>query len=141
MATDSCTGNGNVMLLACSGASNVGQLTNQAALELTQEGVGNMSCLAGLGGKLAVFMKMAQESSGLVVMDGCEVGCAKAIFKEAGLPLKGYMVLTYDLGLVKNKDFALKRDEVDQVKLAARKVAEGQSQDAILPAAGGCSCS
>ncbi len=140
MAKDSCAGNGNVMLLACSGASNVGQLANQAALELTQEGVGNMSCLAGLGGKLAGFMKAAKESSALVVMDGCEVGCAKAIFKEAGLPLKGYLVLTDDLGLVKNKDFALKREQVDQVKQAARKAAAGQGQTASLPTASCNSC-
>ena len=46
MAKDSCAGNGSVMILACSGASNVGQLANRAALELTQEGLGNMSCLA-----------------------------------------------------------------------------------------------
>ena len=140
MTTDSCAGNGNVMLLACSGASNVGQLTNQAALELTQEGVGNMSCLAGLGGKLAGFMKMARESSALVVMDGCEVGCAKAIFKEAGLPLKGYVVLTDDLGLVKNKDFALKREQVDQVKQAARAAAETQMPQGGVLAATGCNC-
>jgi uncharacterized metal-binding protein len=29
------------MILACAGASNVGQLLNQAAVELTQEGFGN----------------------------------------------------------------------------------------------------
>lgn len=31
---------GNVMILTCSGGSNVGQLTNQAAVELTKEGFG-----------------------------------------------------------------------------------------------------
>lgn len=35
------------MILACSGGSNVGQLSNQAAIELTQEGFGKMFCLAG----------------------------------------------------------------------------------------------
>jgi Uncharacterized conserved protein len=38
MAKDCCSTNGNIMLLACSGGSNVGQLSNQAAVELTQEG-------------------------------------------------------------------------------------------------------
>jgi uncharacterized metal-binding protein len=31
------------MILACSGGSNVGQVANQAAAELTQEGLGNWS--------------------------------------------------------------------------------------------------
>jgi uncharacterized metal-binding protein len=32
-----CPGGENIMILACSGGSNVGQLSNQAAVELTQE--------------------------------------------------------------------------------------------------------
>jgi len=35
MAEDCCATNGNIMILACSGGSNVGQLSNQAAVELT----------------------------------------------------------------------------------------------------------
>ena len=42
MAEDCCTPSGNIMILACSGCSNVGQLSNQAAVELTQEGFGNL---------------------------------------------------------------------------------------------------
>jgi len=38
------------MILACSGGSNVGQLSNQAAVALTREGFGKMYCLAGVGG-------------------------------------------------------------------------------------------
>ena len=48
MAEDCCTPSGNIMILACSGCSNVGQLSNQAAVELTQEGFGKMFCLAGI---------------------------------------------------------------------------------------------
>jgi len=38
MSQDCCKPDGNVMILACSGGSNVGQLSNQAAVELTLEG-------------------------------------------------------------------------------------------------------
>lgn len=37
------------MILACAGGSKVGQLANQAAVELTQEGFGKLFCLAGIG--------------------------------------------------------------------------------------------
>lgn len=114
------------MLLACSGGSNVGQLCNQAAVELTQEGFGKMFCLGGIGGGLGGFVRSAQEAPNLVVLDGCEVGCAKAIFARAGVPLRGYLVLT-ELGLTKNKDFNLRREDLDKVKAAARQAAGGQA--------------
>jgi uncharacterized metal-binding protein len=37
MAENCCGSNGDIMILACSGASNAGQLSNRAAVELTQE--------------------------------------------------------------------------------------------------------
>ncbi|MCF8040569.1 MAG: putative zinc-binding protein [Desulfarculaceae bacterium] len=115
MADSCCTNGGQAMLLACSGASNVGQLTNQACVELTQEGFGKMFCLAGVGGRLQGFIQAVKDAPELVVLDGCEKGCAKAIIQEAGLPLRGYVVLTQQ-GIAKNKDLNLKREQVDQVK-------------------------
>jgi len=65
-----CCGNvGDVMILACSGGSNVGQITNQAAVELTREGHGKMFCLAGIGAQLQGFVKSAQDTSRIVVLD------------------------------------------------------------------------
>jgi uncharacterized metal-binding protein len=61
MSGNCCTSNDNIMLLACSGASNVGQLSNQAAVELTLEGFGKMFCLAGIGGQLSGFVQSAKD--------------------------------------------------------------------------------
>jgi uncharacterized metal-binding protein len=115
-----CVPGSNVMILACSGGSNVGQLSNQAAVELTQEGFGKMFCLAGIGGQLSGFVQSAKDISGMVVIDGCELGCAKATLGLAGVPLRGHVVLT-DLGIDKNKVLNLKREEIDQVKSAVRQ--------------------
>ncbi|MFH1059517.1 MAG: putative zinc-binding protein [Pseudomonadota bacterium] len=124
-AADCCSTEGNVMLLACSGGSNVGQLANQACVELTQEGFGKMYCLAGIGGELSGFVASARDVPRMVVLDGCEVGCAKAIFKKAGVPLRGYVVLT-ELGIAKNKNFSLDRSALEMVKDAACQAAKGQ---------------
>jgi uncharacterized metal-binding protein len=51
------------MILSCSGGSNVGQLANQAAVELTREGFGKMYCLAGVGGLLSGFVQSARDAS------------------------------------------------------------------------------
>ena len=121
MSNDCCNGSSQVMILACSGASNVGQLSNQAAVELTREGVGKMFCLAGIGGLLGGFVQSAKDTESMVVMDGCAIGCAKAIFNNAGIPLKNHLVLT-DLGIEKNKNFKLDSNDVDKVKVAVKEL-------------------
>lgn len=115
MAEECCVPGGSVMILACSGGSNVGQLSNQAAIELTQEGFGKMFCLAGIGGRLSGFVQSAKDVPEMVVIDGCSVGCAKASLQNAEVPLQRYLVLT-DLDIEKNKNFSLKREEIDLVK-------------------------
>jgi uncharacterized metal-binding protein len=122
MAGDCCVPGGNIMILACSGGSNVGQLSNQAAVELTQEGFGKMFCLAGIGGQLQGFVQSAKDVPGMVVIDGCEKGCAKATLQKAEVPLRGHVVLT-DLGIEKNKVLSLNQEQIDQVKSAVRQAA------------------
>ena len=120
MANDCCASGSNVMILACSGGSNVGQLSNQAAVELTREGFGKMFCLAGIGGELSGFVQSARDIPQMIAIDGCSIGCAKACLEKAHVPLKSYLVLT-DLGLEKNKDLTLNRKKSLMVKEAVRQ--------------------
>ena len=137
MSATCCSKDGEVMLLACSGGSNVGQLTNQAAVELTREGFGKMYCLAGVGARLKGFVKAAGEAPEVLVLDGCPVGCAKAIMENAGLPLGGYLVVT-ELGIDKVKDraLALSTPDLNAVKQAARDMKSA----AAVKRDGGCAC-
>jgi uncharacterized metal-binding protein len=123
MSQNSCcaAGEQQIMLLSCSGGSNVGQLANQAAVELTQEGYGKMFCLAGIGGRLSGFMQSAKDVPTMVAIDGCQVGCAKAILEQAEVPVKQYLVLT-DEGIEKNKNFKLDRADIERVKAAVKRV-------------------
>ncbi|MDF1592063.1 MAG: putative zinc-binding protein [Desulfobacterales bacterium] len=120
MSEDCCTPNGNVMILSCSGGSNVGQLSNRAAVELTLEGFRKMFCLAGVGGHLSGFVQSAKDIPAMVAIDGCPVGCAKAILDHAEIPIKNYVLIT-DLAIEKNKDFNLKDEDVRKVKDAVRR--------------------
>ena len=120
MADDCCTDGSAKMILACSGGSNVGQLANQAAVELTQEGFGKMFCLAGIGGQLSGFVRSAKDVPEMVAIDGCQVGCAKAILEQAGVPLEHYVVLT-DEGIEKNKNFNLEQADIALAKTAVKK--------------------
>lgn len=74
---DCCCATGvPTLIFACSGSSNVGQLTNSLALRLAREDVGTMSCLAGVGAHLSGFVVPAKDCERLVVLDGCEHRCA-----------------------------------------------------------------
>jgi uncharacterized metal-binding protein len=140
MPEDCCSSSDNIMILACSGGSNVGQLSNRAAVELTQEGFGKMYCLAGIGGRLKGFVQSAKDVPTIAALDGCAVGCAKAILENAAIQNYNYIVLT-DLGIEKNKNFNLSDDDVRKVKEALRAACGGRQTAAAFgrtPAKGGC---
>lgn len=122
MTTECCQPTSRTMILACAGGSNVGQLSNQAAVELTQEGFGRLFCLAGVGAHLDGFVQSAKDNDELVVIDGCELACARKLLEHAQVPLRRYLVIT-EIGIPKNKDFNLKREEIDRVKEAVRRLA------------------
>ncbi len=121
MSEDCCHGGNEVMILACSGGSNVGQLSNQATGELAQEGVGKMFCLAGIGGHLSGFVQSAKDVPMMVAIDGYPMGCAKAILENAQVPLQHYLVLTEE-GIEKNKNLNLERADIDRVKDAVKRI-------------------
>ncbi len=127
------------MILVCSGGSNAGQLSNQVAVELTQEGFGKMCCLAGIGGRLSGFVQSAKDVPAVVAIDSCQVGCAKAILENAQVPMKHYLVPT-DEGIEKNKNFNLDRADIDSVKAAVKRVVSqsGPTEGTSSPA--GCGC-
>lgn len=120
MSSHCCQTQGAPLILACSGGSNVGQISNQAAVELTREGRGKMFCLAGLGGDIAGIIKTVREVGQVIVLDGCAIGCAKAIMERAGLPLGRYLIVTdLDIEKVKDSQLAVRQEDVDRVKAAA----------------------
>ncbi len=142
MSQQCSVSSGTTMILACSGGSNVGQLSNQAAVELTQEGAGKMFCLAGIGGRLKNFLDAAGEARSILAVDGCAIGCARAILQNAGIANYDYLVLT-ELGIEKTKNLVLARSDIEQVKQAAKQaMAGGSGAPAPFPAAPepGCKC-
>lgn len=142
MAEECCGSTVPRMILACAGGSNVGQLSNQAAVELTQEGFGKLSCLAAVGAQLSGFVQSAKDVPQLVVLDGCEVACARKILEAAGVPVRGYLVLT-QLGIEKNKNLQLVKEEIEQVKAAVKSMAgtAAAGGGAAKSPSGGVTCS
>ena len=93
-----------ILLFTCSGASNVGQIANQAAVTLAQEGVGRMFCLAGIGGHIPGMIESTKAGKMIVALDGCPVACAKKTLEHAGFRIDEYLQVT-EMGLEKGHHF------------------------------------
>ncbi len=99
-------GSSDVRVVACSGASNVGQIANQAAIELARENVAGFFCLAGVGGQIKGFLKSAREAVLMVAIDGCPVQCATKTLQHAEIEPAIQIIVT-DLGIEKSHDIIL----------------------------------
>jgi uncharacterized metal-binding protein len=109
---DVCCGNEiKTLIVACSGGSNVGQVANNAMIELDKSGIGNAYCLAGIGAALSSFIDSAK-SSRTIAIDGCPVGCAKKAFDKYDLTPSQYFVVT-EMGIEKKHAFDLLGSETD----------------------------
>ncbi len=69
----------------CSGASDVGGLSDQAARQMTKDGTGKMYCLAGIGGRVEPIMANTRGAAKLLAIDGCAQECARKTLELAGL--------------------------------------------------------
>ena len=90
------------LIFACSGAADVGAIADQAARKLTQDGVGKMFCLAGVGGRVPGIMKSTEAAAAILAIDGCHLNCAKSCLEQAGFSNFRHIQLA-DLGMEKGK--------------------------------------
>jgi uncharacterized metal-binding protein len=127
MANECCSGTTTV-LFTCSGAANVGQIANQAAVDLQQEGVAKMLCLAGIGSHNSGMIASGKGADRVVGIDGCPVACTKKALEHAEVPMTDYVVVT-ELGFKKQAyDGTLDTDAVARVKDAVkRRLADNSS--------------
>ena len=99
MGKSRCSGPQTV-LFACSGAANVGQIANRAAIELQTEGTGTMLCLAAVAGSDEEVIKCGENAERVVGIDGCSSVCTKKALEHAGISLTDHITVT-DLCLEK----------------------------------------
>lgn len=104
----------DILIFACSGSSNVGQIANLSALELTRQGIGRMFCLAGLGGHVSGMIESTKAGKLIVAIDGCAVGCAQKTIEHIGLKPGEYVQVT-DLGIEKDHSFNYPQADINRV--------------------------
>jgi len=103
-----------ILIFPCSGGSNVGQIANETAKDLTTLGHGKMYCLAGIGGHVSGLVESTKAAKKIVAIDGCPVACAKKTLEHAGFKIDVHVVVT-ELGIQKVLDFMMDNDEIKRV--------------------------
>jgi uncharacterized metal-binding protein len=104
----------DVLIFACAGSSNVGQIGNQTAIQLAQNGFGRYFCLAGIGGHVPGMIESTKAGKVLVAIDGCAVSCAKKTLEHAGFRIDEHVQVS-ELGIEKNHDLNLNPADISKV--------------------------
>ncbi|MCF7201735.1 putative zinc-binding protein [Pseudomonas oligotrophica] len=73
------------LVYSCSGCSNVAQMANTLAVRLDRAGLAEMSCIAGVGGRVEALVKKAHSGRRILAIDGCPLHCARACLAQHGV--------------------------------------------------------
>ena len=79
-----CNSGAPRLIFSCSGCFGVGELADRAARQMEKDGLGKMSCLAGIGGRVSGLMMSAEAASAIVAIDGCPLNCSQKTLSQAG---------------------------------------------------------
>ena len=112
---------GEVLIFPCSGGSNCGQIANQVAIKLTEEGIGRIYCLAGIGAQENVMIDTAKAVNRVLAIDGCPIVCAKRILENAGVVVTDYLDVSQE-GIKKNQDFGLSLEDISSIVAKAKEM-------------------
>ena len=88
------------LVFACSGAADVGAISDLAARKINKAGLGKMFCTVGLGGKVKPILETTQAATKILAIDGCPLDCTKHCLAEAGFDTFTHLRVT-DLGMPK----------------------------------------
>lgn len=94
-------GSSDYLVIACSGACDLGQATDLVARKLRDNKVRKMGCLSMVSANIKPTIE-AFKTNNLLLLDGCTVDCGKKILSNAGITNFQYLRIT-DLGYTKGQ--------------------------------------
>ncbi len=128
-------------LIPCAGQANTGQITNSAAIQLTEEGFGKTICVALLATGNEGLVEKLKTAEEVVVLDGCKMKCAAKIAEDHGIIPTQNLVMT-DLGFVKGPSRSYTDDDVEKVAAACwmGRGRESEPEEEKGNCSGSCGC-
>ena len=119
--SECCGADKTYVVLACSGASNVGQMTNELAKRLDTDGTARFFCLAGIGGHVSGMVASVAGADKVLLLDGCPVACGKRAMDAGGLTGYSHVVVT-ELGVEKKHVFQWDKGQFAKALDVCKKV-------------------
>ena len=110
------------LIYPCSGSADVGALADLAARQLSRDGSGKMSCLAGIGGRVSGFLASTESAAKILVIDGCPLNCAQKTLELAGFSGFEHLCLA-DIGFQKGQSPATPENVAKVAQASAPKLA------------------
>jgi uncharacterized metal-binding protein len=112
-----CAG-GDKLIFACSGAADVGAISDQATRKLAKDGKGKMFCLTGIGGRVPGILDKTRAASRVLAIDGCSLDCAQKTLEQAGFTAFAHVRVT-NLGMEKGQSPAMGQNIARVVEAAS----------------------
>jgi len=113
------------VVYACSGCSDAGELADRIARQLSREGAAEMSCLAGIGGRVKPLVNKAAAAERILAIDGCPLNCTRHTLELAGFKDFDHLEL-HALGFRKHSCPVTEERIQDGVKAAIKMLADGE---------------
>ncbi len=133
MAENSCMcQEAGVLVFSCSGAADVGELSDRVGRKMAKCAQAKMFCLAGIGAHVPGMIESAKAGKKLVCIDGCAVACARKTLEHAGF--KPIAFNLRDMGFEKGKT-AVNDDSIDK---ALSAITGGKVEKVDRSVSGGC---
>ena len=110
--TGSCKKSAAKTIFACSGAADLGEVSDLVARKLHRSGERQMKCLAFIGGGIQDMIDSVKGTN-MLVIDGCNLDCGKLTMEKNGISDFSHMRLT-DMGYIKGHTPA-SRNTVNQI--------------------------
>jgi uncharacterized metal-binding protein len=107
------------LVFACSGAADVGEVSDLVARKLHLNGERQMKCLAFIGGGIQEMID-AVSGTNMLVIDGCNLDCGRLTMEKNGISDFSHLRLT-DLGYIKGHTPA-SRNTVNQITEHAESI-------------------
>jgi uncharacterized metal-binding protein len=102
------------LVYSCSGCSNVAQLANTLAVRLDRAGLAEMSCIAGVGGRVASLINKANSGRPILAIDGCQLQCVRGCLDQHQVSATVHLILSQH-GLKKRYGEDCSASEADQL--------------------------
>jgi len=115
------------LLVTCSGISNTGRLTTQAAQYLLLKDSGRFTWVP-VQRSPEVLRNLISDEAGALVLNGCSDCCATKKLREHGL-YQGTELKVTDLGILKKGMAEVQYDEIEIVVSAIREILQKERRN------------